>query len=161
MEDFCECVKEGCVGAGWHRADNDGVEVLNVRNKNVLHIIERMNRKRPSDIRVHGASRGIRKGGKAKHVVCRTCFVNREHVVDLGACQNNVWVVVASGGNVGTMTPHMAFVGGGRLGQMIVNQSCGEARDCSQLCTLGEGKQECDGCWGTKCLMYVACILGC
>ncbi len=87
--------------------------------------------------------------------------MNGEHVVNLGACLNNGWVVVASGGSVGTMRPHMAFVSGGRLGQMGMNQICGEAGDCFQLCTLGEGMQECGGCRGTKCLMDVACILGC
>ena len=141
--------------------DNDGVKVISVCNKNVLHVLERSNRKHSSDIRVHGAGRGIGKGDKAKHVVHRTCFVDGEHVVNLSTCPHNVWVVVASGDSVGALASHMAFVGGGRLGQMGVNQICGEAGDCFQLCTLGEGKQECGGCWGTKCLMYVACILGC
>ena len=44
----------------------------------------------------------------------------------------------------------MAFVGGGRLGQMGVNQIGREAGDGFQLGTLGEFKQECGGCWGTK-----------
>ena len=122
MEDFCECGNEGCIGAVWYWADNDGVKTVNVRNKNVLHILEGTNRKRPGDIRVHGAGRGIGKGSKAKHVVHRTCFVDGEHVVNLGACPNNVWVVVASEGSVGAMAMHMAFVGGGRLGKMGVNQ---------------------------------------
>ncbi len=161
MDDFCECGNEGSVVAVWHWVDDDGVKVVNVCNKNVLHILEGTNRKCPSDICVHGASRGIGKDGEAKHVLHRTCFVNREHIVDLGACLHNGWVVVASGGSVGAMTPHMAFVGGGRLGQMGVNQLCGEAGDCFQLCSLGEGKQECGGCRRTKCLRDVACILGC
>ncbi len=51
----------------------------------------------------------------------RTCFVDGEHVVNLGVCLHNVWLVVASGGSVGEMAAHMAFVGGGRLGKMVVN----------------------------------------
>ena len=73
-----------------------------------------------------------------------------EHVVNLGACPNNVWVVVASGGTVGWMATHMAFVGGSRLGQMGVNQIDCDARDGFQLGTLSEGKHECGGCRGTK-----------
>ncbi len=108
MEDFCECSNEGNVGAVWHWADDDGAKVLNVGNKNVLHILEGLNRKRPSDICVHGVGRGIGKGSKAEHVMHRTCFVNGEHVVNLGTCLYNGWVIVVSGGSVGAMTPHMA-----------------------------------------------------
>ncbi len=109
-----------------------------------------MNRKRPGDIHLHGTGCGVGKGGKAKHVVHRTCYVDGEHVVNLGACPHNVWVVVASGGSVGAMATHMAFVGGGRLGQMGMNQIGREAGDGFQLSTLGEDKQECGGCRGTK-----------
>jgi hypothetical protein len=122
VEDFREGGNEGCVGAVWHWVDNDGVKVINVCNKNVLHILEGSNRKHPGDIPVHGASRVVGKGGKAKHVMHRTCFIDGEHVVNLGACLNNVWVVVASRGSVGAMAMHMAFVDGGRLGKMGVNQ---------------------------------------
>ena len=73
-----------------------------------------------------------------------------EHVVDLGAFTNNGRVVVACGGSVGSMATHMAFVGGGRLGQMGVNQISCEAKVSFQFVTLGEGKQECGGCRGTK-----------
>ena len=48
--------------------------------------------------------------------------MDEKHVAYLGACPNNVWVVVASEGSVGAMMMHVAFVGGGRLGQMGVNQ---------------------------------------
>ena len=74
-----------------------------------------------------------------------------ENAVDLGACQNNASVVVANGGSVGLMATHIAFVGGGRLGKMGVNQISREARDgFPQFGTLGEGKQECGDCRGTK-----------
>ena len=84
FEDFREDSNEGCVGGVWHWADKYGIKVINVCNKNVLHILEGSNRKRPSDICVHGAGRGIGKGSKAKHVVHPTCFVDGEHVVNLG-----------------------------------------------------------------------------
>ena len=90
------------------------------------------------------------RAAKQKHVMHRTCFMDGEHVVNLGACPHNVWVVVASGGSVGAMVLHMAFVGGGRLGQMGMNQIGCEAADGFQLGTLGEGKQECGGYQGTK-----------
>ena len=129
MEDFCEDGDEECVSAVWHWADDDGVKVINVCDKNVLHILEGSNRKRPGDIRVHGAGRGVSEGGEAKHVMHCTCFMDGEHFVNLGACSNNVWVVVACGGSVGSMATHMVFVSGGRLGQMGVNQIGCEAGD--------------------------------
>ncbi len=150
MEDFREGGNEGCIGAVWHWAENECVKVINVCDKNVLHILKLLNRKRSGDIRVHGAGRGIGNGGKAKHVVHHTCFMDGKHVVNLSACLQNVWVVVASGGSAGMMASHMAFVGGGRLGQMGMNQIGHEAGDGFQLGTLGEGKQECGGCWGTQ-----------
>ena len=36
------------------------------------------------------------------------------------------------------------------VAQMGVNQIGREVRDGFQLGTLGEGKQECGGCWGTN-----------
>ena len=78
VEDFSEGGDEGCAGAVWHWVDDDGVKVINVCTNNVLHILEGSNRKRPSDICVHGAGRGAGKGSKAKHVVHRTCFVDGE-----------------------------------------------------------------------------------
>ena len=150
VEDFHEGGDEGCASTVWHWVDDDGIKVINVCNKNVLHILEGSNRKHPGDICVHGAGRGIGKGSEAKHVMHPTRFVDGEHVVDLTACSNNVWVVVACGGSVGLKATHMAFVGCSRLGQMGVNQIWCEAGDGCQLSTLGKGKQECGGCRGTK-----------
>ena len=150
VEDFHEGGDEGCASTVWHWVDDDGIKVINVCNKNVLHILERLNRKSSGDICVHGAGRGIGKGSKEKHVVHCTCFMDGDHDVNLGACPQNVWVVVASGGSVGAMASHMAFVGGGRLGQIGVHQIDREAGDGFQLGTLGEGKQECGGCQGTQ-----------
>ena len=83
---------------------DDGVKVINVCNTNVLHILEGSNRKRPVDIRVHGAGRGVRKGSKEKHVVHRTCFVDGELMLSTSTCAR--WVVVVCGGSVGVMAPH-------------------------------------------------------
>ena len=40
VEDFREGGDEGCVGAVWHWAGDDGVKVITVCNKTVLHILE-------------------------------------------------------------------------------------------------------------------------
>ena len=48
------------------------------------------------------------------------CFMDWEHFADLGACPNNVSLVVVCGGSVGAIAMHMDFVGGGRLWQMGV-----------------------------------------
>ena len=41
VEDFREGGNDGCVGVVWHWADDDGVKVINVCGKNVLHVLER------------------------------------------------------------------------------------------------------------------------
>ena len=52
VEDFCEGSDERCAGVVWHWVGNDGVKVINVCNKYVLHNFEGSNRKHPGDIRV-------------------------------------------------------------------------------------------------------------
>ena len=112
--------------------------------------VEGSNRKCPGDIHLHCASRGVGEGGKTKHIVHRTYFVDGDYVVDLGMRMDNISVVVACGCSVGLMAAHMAFVGGDRLGQMGVRQISCEMGDGFQFGALGEGKQERGGCWGTK-----------
>ena len=142
MEDFHEGSDKGCVSAVWHWANHDGIKVINICNKYVLHIFEGSNRKHPGDIRVDSAGRGIGEGDKAKHIVYCTCFVDGEHIVDLGACKKDASVVVVGGCSVGLMAMYMAFVGGGKLRQTGANQISRDTGDGFQFSALGEGEQE-------------------
>jgi hypothetical protein len=46
--------------------DNDGIEVLNICHKNILHIFEQPDRKGTGEVRIHGSGVGIGKRGKAE-----------------------------------------------------------------------------------------------
>ena len=80
---------------GRHYADIDGVEVIDVHNKDVLHIFEGPDRESTSEVCVHGTSRGIREGGKTKHILGCTSFVGGEHMINFGMGKNDVSVLVA------------------------------------------------------------------
>ena len=80
---------------GRHLADNDGIEVIDVHNKDVLHIFEGPGRESTSEVCVHGTGRGIGKSGKTKHILDCTGFVGGKHTIDLGTGKNNISVLVA------------------------------------------------------------------
>ncbi len=52
-EDVRERGDKGCVGAGWHRPHDDCVDVVYVRNKNVLHILEGPDGEGTGEISIH------------------------------------------------------------------------------------------------------------
>ncbi len=95
IEDFCEGGDEGWIGLGKHWADDDGVEVIDVHNEDVLHIFEGPDRKRTSEVFVHGTSRDVGKSSKTKHILDCTGFVGGKHTINLGTGKNNVSVLVA------------------------------------------------------------------
>ncbi len=94
-KDFVEGGNEGGVSAQGHWADNDGVEVIDVGNKDVNHVPERPDREIAGEVRVHGTSCGICKGVKTKHILGRTSFLGGEHMIDFGTGKNNVSVLIA------------------------------------------------------------------
>ncbi len=78
-----------------HWADDDGVEVIDVHNKDVLHIFEGPNRECTSEVCVHGTGRGIGNSGKTKHILDCTGFMGGKHMIYLGMGQDNVCMLVA------------------------------------------------------------------
>jgi hypothetical protein len=64
-EHFGEGGNEQGVGAGWHWLHDDCVKVVDVCDKDTLHVIEWSNWKSTSDVGVHCTERGIDKGSKA------------------------------------------------------------------------------------------------
>ena len=49
--------------------NNDCIEIIDIRNKNVLHSFERANREGTGDVGVHCASDGIGKCGETKYIL--------------------------------------------------------------------------------------------
>jgi hypothetical protein len=70
-------------------------EVIDVHNKDVLHIFEGPGRESTSEVCVHGTSCGISESGKTKHILDCTGFVGEKHMIYLGTGQDNVSVLVA------------------------------------------------------------------
>ncbi len=68
IEDFCEGGDEGCISSGRHWADDDGVEVIDVHNKDVLHIFEGPDRESTSEVCVHGTGCGIGKRAAKQNI---------------------------------------------------------------------------------------------
>ncbi len=81
------------MGRQW--ADDDGVEVIDVHNKDLLHIFEGPVMKSTSEVCVHGLGRGVGESGKTKHILDYTGFMGGKHMIDLGTGKNNISVLVA------------------------------------------------------------------
>ncbi len=95
MEDFCEGGNEGCASLGRHWADDDSVAVIDVHNKDVLHIFEGPDRESTSEVCVNGIGCGISKSGKTTHILDCTGFMGRKHMINLCMGQHNVSLLVA------------------------------------------------------------------
>ena len=108
-----ECRDESGIGARRHRAYDDGVEVVNVSDKNILHVSERPDGKCTDEVSVHCSRVCIGKGSKAKHVLHGTRFVGWEDIVNIGAGLNDCSLITACRSGVGAVSTHVSFVGGG------------------------------------------------
>ncbi len=75
--------------------DDDSVEVIDVNNKDVLHIFEGPDRESTSEVCVHGTSCDVGESSKTKHILDCTGFVGGKHTIDLGMSKNNISVHVA------------------------------------------------------------------
>ncbi len=95
IEDVCEGGYEGCVGLGRHWVGDDGIEVIDIHNKDVLHILEGPDRESTSEVCVHGTGCSISESSKTKHILDCTVFVGRKHTIYLSMGQDNVCVFVA------------------------------------------------------------------
>ncbi len=93
-KDFGEGCDEGGVRAQSHWGDNDGVEVIDVGNKDVNHVLE-PDRESAGEVCVHDTSHGVCKGGKRKHILGRANFFGREHTINFGSGKNDVSMLVA------------------------------------------------------------------
>ncbi len=76
-------VMKGGIGSGRHGAYNDGIQIVYICNKNILHIFEGSNREGTSKIGVHRTGIGVGECGEAENILNRTCFLHGKHVVDL------------------------------------------------------------------------------
>ncbi len=117
-KDFRERGDEGLVGAGWHWPHDDCVDVVYVRNKNVLHILEGPDGEGAGEISIHGAGDGVGKGSVAEHILNCTGFLRGQYVVNLLACGNDVGLGVMCGSCVQAMPMHVALVRGSRAWEM-------------------------------------------
>ncbi len=111
VEDVGECGDEGGICSRGHGTDDDGVEVINICNENVLHVFECSDRECAGEVRVHCTGVGIGKCSETKHVLNSTRLV-RGDTINLCPCKKFVGMIVACRSSVGAMTSHVAFVGG-------------------------------------------------
>ncbi len=79
---------------------NDCVEIIDIRNENILHTFERANRECTGDVSVHCASDGVGQCGEAKYILHGANFVLGEHVINLGTCCGNFVLNISCGGSV-------------------------------------------------------------
>ncbi len=94
-KDFGEGSNEGGVSVQGHWADNDGVEVIDVGNEDVNHVLERPDRESTGEVHVHGTGCGICEGCKTKLILGCTSFMVREQTINFGMGKNNASMLVA------------------------------------------------------------------
>ncbi len=99
-----------------HGANNDGIEIIDIRNKDVLHTFEQSNQEGTSDVCVHCAMMALSSAAKqntscmahslcwgnmrstsARAVTMSSCIFCVEAVLDLGWCMCPLLVAVEQG----------------------------------------------------------------
>ena len=111
-EDVSEGGDHGTIIFGGHRAHKDGIEVVDIRHKNILHRPEGADGKSPRKIGVHGARSEVGKGREAEHVVGGTYFFGGSEFVHLAACIEDSGLKGVGGAGALSATMHVTFVGG-------------------------------------------------
>ena len=140
--------------------DKDGVEVINVGHKNVLHGPEGADREGTRKIGVHGTGGQVGEGCEAEDIVCTTDFFDWGQRIDLAACIKNGRLEGLRRAGALAVVAHVAFVGGGRKREMCVDKACQEPRYCHQFFAALECLQQ--SCCGGRAegLVDKPCIFG-
>ncbi len=112
----------------WH--DNDGIEVINICHKNVLHIFEQPDRKGTGEVRIHGSGVGIGERGKAENILHAAGFLLGHHLIHLGPRGYCLIVDVLRRGCVGLVSAHVTLVGNSGARQVVVDECGSQAGDC-------------------------------
>ena len=82
-KDLGEGVNHGTIILGGHGAHKDGIDIIYIRNKNILHQLEGADVEGTRQIGVHGARGEVGKGREAENIVGGAHFFGGVQVVDL------------------------------------------------------------------------------
>jgi hypothetical protein len=151
---------ESGIGACRHWTDNDGVEVVDICNEDILHIFERPDGEGAGKVRVHCSRVCIGERGKAEHILYGTSFVGGEDVVNVGTGLDDGGLIVARRSRVGAMSSHMSFVCCSGPWEMVADERRREAGNGAEFTASVEGLEECGRRRRAEALMDVSCILG-
>jgi hypothetical protein len=89
----------------------DGVEVINVHHKNVLHGFEGADREHNQEVGLYCACVEISKGSKTKHVIGSADFFGWLETVNVAPSLYDGWLYGTCGLNALLLVPHVALVG--------------------------------------------------
>ncbi len=157
-ENVGEGGNHGSVILGGHSVNKDGVEVIDVCNKDVLHGFKGADRERTQEVSVHCACVKIGKGGKTKHVMGRADFFGRLDIVDVAPGLDDGRLNGARGLNALPVAPHVALVGCCGIKQVGVDKMHREDGDGHKFPALVQGLYKCSRRRRAKGLVDVACI---
>ena len=147
-EDVGEGVDHGAIILGGHGAHEDGVEVVNVCHKNVLHRSEGADGEGARKIGIHCTGGEISEGGEAEDVVGGAYFFGGNQFVHLAARIEDGRLEGAGGAGALSVATHVTFVGGGGKREMGADKARREAGDSRQLFAALECPQQ--GCGGGR-----------
>jgi hypothetical protein len=108
--DFNECCDHGCVSSSGHGMDNDGIQIIHIQNKHILHVFEELDGEGTGEIGVHGTCIGIGQCRKAKHILHGACFMGWEHLIHFSTGGYNVGLHISCQCGIGSVLAHMSFV---------------------------------------------------
>ena len=111
-KDVSEGGDHGAIILGGHCTHKDGIEVVDICHKNILHRPEGADGKGTGKIGVHGARREVGKCSEAEDVVGAAYFFGGKQIVNLAACVEDGWLRRSRGSGALPVAAHMAFVGG-------------------------------------------------
>ena len=142
-EDLGEGVDHGAIILGGHGAHKAGVEIIDIRNKNILNQLEGADVEGTGQIGVHGARGEIGKGREAENIVGDADFFGEVQVVNLEWRIKNGRLDGVRGSGALPLAAYVAFVGGSREQEMVADKARRETRDSHQFFALLKCPQQC------------------
>jgi len=140
-KDVGEGIDHGAIILGGHGAHKDGVEVVNICNKNVLHRSEGADGEGTRKIGIHCTGGEISEGSEAEDVVGGAYFFGGNQFIHLAARIEDGRLEGAGGAGALSVAMHVTFVGGGGKREMGVDKAQREAGDSRQFLAALERPQ--------------------
>jgi hypothetical protein len=111
-KNFCERYNHGIIGFGRHGMDKDGIKVVNVHHKHILHVVKGLHREGNGAVGVHHPGAQACQCREAKHLMGGAKFFGGLEVINVRACLEDCRLLRPHGLDTLAVPFYVTLIGG-------------------------------------------------